>query len=102
MENANPPLSPSEVALMREQIDNEIRELRELNSLIKIEFEHAFSDLATALYSNEDLGTNDLEDVGEELEEGETDPKLDDYFNLYPTKEEITYYTNLIDKEMRP
>lgn len=84
MENANPPLSPSEVALLREQIVNEIRELRELNRLVKIELDQAFSDLATALYSNEDLGTNDLEDVGEELEEGEIDPKLDNYFNLYP------------------
>lgn len=102
MENANPPLSPSEVALLREQIENDIRELIELNRLVKIELDQAFSDLATALYSNEDLGTNDLEDVGEELEEGEIDPKLDDYFNLYPTKEEITYYTNLIDNPRSP
>jgi hypothetical protein len=96
MENANPPLSPSEVALLREQIENEIRELRELNRLINVELDHAFSDLATALYSNKDLGTKDFEDVVEELEEGEIDPKLDDYFNLYPKKEEIAYYNNLI------
>jgi hypothetical protein len=102
MENANPPLSPSEVALLREHIENEIRELRELNRLVKIELDHAFSDLATALYSNKDLGTNDLEDVVEELEEWEIDPKLDDYFNLYPTKEEITYYANLIDNPRSP
>lgn len=102
MENANPPLSPSEVVLLREQIENEIRELRELNRLVKIELDQAFSDLQTALYSNEDRGANDLEDVGEELEEREIDPKLDDYFNLYPTKEKITYYTNLIDNPQSP
>ena len=88
MENANPPLSPREVAVLREQIESEIRELRELNRLINVELDHAFSDLATALYSNKDLGSNDFENVVEELEEGEIDPKLDDYFNLYPTKEE--------------
>ena len=102
MENANPPLSPREVALLREQIENEIKELRELNRLVKIELDHAFSNLATALYSNKDLGTNDLDEVVEELEEEEIDPKLDDYFNLYPTKEEITYYTNLIDNPRSP
>jgi hypothetical protein len=85
------------VALLREQIENEIRELRELNRLINVELDHAFSDLATALYSNKDLGSNDFEDVVEELEEGEIDPKPDDYFNLYPTKEETAYYNNLID-----
>jgi hypothetical protein len=102
MENTNPPLSPSEVALLREQIENEIRELREVNRLVKIELNQAFSDLATALYLNKDLGTNDLEDVVEELEEGEIDPKLDDYFNLYPTKKEITNYNNLIDNPRSP
>jgi hypothetical protein len=59
MENANPPFSPREVALLREQIENEIRELRELNRLVKIELDQAFSDLATVLYSNKDLGTNE-------------------------------------------
>jgi hypothetical protein len=97
MENANPPLSPSEVALLREQIENEIRELRELNRLVNVELDQAFRDLATALYSNKDLGTNDFEDVVEELEEEEIDPNIDYYFNLYPTKEEIAYYNNFID-----
>jgi hypothetical protein len=85
------------VPLLCEPIENEIRELRELNRLVKIELDHAFSDLSTALYSNKDLGTNDLDGVIEELEEGEIDPKLDDYFNLYPTKEEVAYYNNLIN-----
>ena len=100
MENVNPPLSPREVAVLREQIESEIREIRELNRLIKIELDHAFSDLATALYSNKDLGTKDFEVVVEDvkgLEEGEIYPKHDDYFNLYPTKEETSYYNNLVD-----
>jgi hypothetical protein len=102
MENANPPLSPREVAVLREQIESEIRELRELNRLIKVELGHAFSDLATALYSNKDLGPNDFVNVVEGLEEEEIDPKLNDYFNLYPTKEEIAYYNNLIDNPRSP
>lgn len=102
MENANPPFSPREVALLREQIENEIRELRELNRLVKIELDQAFSDLATVLYSNKDLGTNEQKDVVGELEEGEIDLKLNEYFNLYPTKEEIAYYNNLIDNPRPP
>ena len=102
MEDANPPLSPREVAVLREQIESEIRELRELNKLIKVELEHAFSDLATAMYSNEDLGPNDFVNVVEGLEEEEIDPKLNDYFNLCPTKEEIAYYNNLIDNPRSP
>ena len=102
MENANPPLSPSEVAVLREQIESEIRELRELNRLIKIELEHTFSDLATVLYSNKDLGPNDFVSVIKRPEEEEMDPRLNDYFNLYPTKEEIAYYNNLIDNPRSP
>lgn len=102
MENANPPLSPEDVAVLREQIENEIRELRELNRLVKTELDHAFSDLATVLYSNKDLGTNEWKDVVEKVEDGEIDPRLDEYFNLYPTKEEIAYYNNLIDNPRPP
>ena len=91
MEKANPPLSPREVALLREQIESEIRELRELNRLINVELDHAFSDLATALYSNKDLGPNDFVSIIERPEEEEMDPRLNDYFNLHPTKEEIAY-----------
>ena len=54
------------------------------------------------MYSNKDLRTKDFEDVVEEHEEGEIDPKLDDYFNLYPTKEEIAYYNNLINNPRPP
>ena len=88
--------------MLREHIENEVRELRELNRLINIELDHAFSDLANALYSNKDLGTKDFEDVVEELAEGKIDPKLDDYFNLYPTKEEIAYYNNFINNPRPP
>jgi hypothetical protein len=49
MENASPPLSPSKVALLREQIESEIRELRELNRLVDIELDYALNDLAIAM-----------------------------------------------------
>ena len=49
MENANPPLSPIEVTLSREQIENEIRELIELNRLVDIELDYALNDLAIVL-----------------------------------------------------
>ena len=93
MENANPPLTSDEVALLRSQIEDEISELRELNRMIDIELDYAFNDLATAVYSDNYLELNNLtvEELVEKLVEGEIDPRLDDYFNLYLTKEEIAY-----------
>ena len=78
MENANPPLSPDEVASLRNQIESELRELRELN----IELDHAFSDLAGALYASNDLEHDNLTSCGS-LEE-KKDEGLGDDFNLYP------------------
>jgi hypothetical protein len=101
MENVNPPLSPSEVALLREQIENEIREPRELNRLVDIELDYVLNNLAIAMDLDKELEPNNLaivEDVKEEEDEG-----LDnDYFNLYPTEEEIAYYNNLIDNPRPP
>ena len=71
MENANPPLSPDEVASLRNQIESEIRELRELNTVINIELDHAFSDLAGALYASNDLEHDNLTSCGS-LEEKKT------------------------------
>ena len=94
MENANPPLSPSEVALMHEQIENEVRELRELNRLVDIELDYALNDLAIAMDLDKELEPNNLAIV-EDVKEEEEDGLDDDYFNLYPTKEEIDYYNKL-------
>ena len=104
MENANPPLTPDEVALLRSQIENEISDLRELNSMIDVELDHAFNDLKIAIYSDNYLERNNLtiEELVEKLYEEEIDPRLDDYFNLYPTKEEIAYYNNLVDNPRPP
>jgi hypothetical protein len=88
MDNANPPLSPEEMIVLRDQLESEIRDLGELNRLIDIDLESTLNELAIAFYSNDDLGPNDfvVVDNVEGLEEGEIDPKLDGYFNLYPTK----------------
>jgi hypothetical protein len=69
MENVNPPLSPIKVALLREQIENEIREFRELNRLVDIEVDYALNDLAIAMGLDKELEPNNLaivEDVKEE------------------------------------
>jgi hypothetical protein len=63
MENANPPLSPSEAASLREQIKSEIRELREINRLIDIELDYALNDLAMAMDLNEELVTSQLTQI---------------------------------------
>ena len=55
-----PPRSPEEVVIVRNQIESEIRELRELNRLIDIELDSALNNLAIAMYSNESLGTDDF------------------------------------------
>lgn len=101
MENTNPPLSPEEVIVLRDQIKSEIRELRELNRLIDIELDSALNDLAIAMYSNKSLGPDDFAvvEVIEEQRDGELNHE---YFNLYPTKEEIAYYSNIVDNPRPP
>lgn len=101
MENANLPLSPIEVALLREQIEDEIRELRELNTLVDIELDQALNDLAIAMDLDKELEANNLAIV-EDVKEVEEQGLDDDYYNLYPTKEEIAYYNNLIDNPRPP
>ena len=69
--------------------------------MIDIELDYALNDLAIAMDLDKELEPNDLaivEDIKEE-EEGDLD---DDYFNLYPTKEEIAYYNNLVDDPRPP
>ena len=48
MDNTTPNPTPEEVALLRSQIEEEISDLRELNSMIDIELDYALNDLATA------------------------------------------------------
>ena len=62
---------------------------------------HALNDLEIAVYSNEDLGPDDfaIVEVIEEKEDGGFDRE---YFNLYPTKEEIAYYSNIINNPRPP
>ena len=49
MENANPHLSPVEVARMRGQIEGQIRDLRDFNKLVTLELNYALKDLAVAI-----------------------------------------------------
>ena len=104
MENANPPLTPGEVALLRSQLENEISELRELSRMIDIELDYALNNLGTAIYADNYLERNNLtvDKLIEKIEEVKVDPRLDDYFNEYPTKEEIAYYNNLVDNPRPP
>ena len=104
MEDVNPYLTPDEVALLRSQIEDEISDLKELNRMIDIELDHAFDNLATAVYPDNYLEHNNLtvEELVERLDNEEIDPRLDDYFDLYPTKEEIAYYNNLVDNPRPP
>ena len=101
MENTNPHLSPEEVAMMRGQIEGQIRELRDFNKLVTIELNYALNDLGVAIEHNEDFAPIDFAIVNnvEEIEEEEVDRE---YFNLYPTKEEIAYHNNLVDNPRPP
>ena len=45
MEKANQPLSPVEVARMRGQIEDQIRDLRDFNKLVTLELNYALKDL---------------------------------------------------------
>ena len=95
MENANPPLSPVEVARMRGQIEGQIRDLRDFNKLVTLELNYALKDLAVAIEHNKDFAPKDFAIVMvEEKKEEEVDRE---YFDLYPTKEELAYHSNLID-----
>ena len=60
MENVNPHPSPEEVAVMRGQIEGQIRELREFNKLVTIELNYSLNDLAVAIEHNEDFAPNDF------------------------------------------
>ena len=104
MENVDPHHTPEEVALLRRHIEDEISELKDLNRMIDIELDYAFNDLATPIYSDKFLERNNLTvgELIEKLDVGEIDPRLDDYFNLYPSKEEIAYYNNLVDNPRPP
>lgn len=87
--------------IVRNQFENEIRELREFNRLIDIELDSTLNDLAIAMYSNEDLGPDDfaVSEVVKEKGDGELDLE---YFNLYPTEEEIAYYSHIVDNPRPP
>ena len=63
MENANPPLSPVEIARMRVQIEDQIRELRDFQKLVTLELNYSLKDLAVAIEHNMDFAPKDLEIV---------------------------------------
>ena len=60
MENANPHLSPEEVATMRGQIEGQIRELRDFNKLVTIELNYALNNLSVAIEHNKDFAPKDF------------------------------------------
>lgn len=53
------------------------------------------------MYLDKELEPNDLAIV-EDVKEEEEEDFDDDYFNLYPTEEEIAYYNNFIDNPRPP
>ena len=95
MENANPPLSPVEVARMRGQIEGQIRDLRDFNKLVTLELNYALKDLAVAIEHNKDFAPKDFAIV--KVEEKKEEEVSREYFDLFPTKEELAYHKNLID-----
>ena len=66
------------------------------NKLVTIELNYALNDLAVAIEHNEEIAPNDFAIVNkvEETKEEEVDRE---YFDLYPTKEELAYHNNLVD-----
>ena len=63
MENANPHLSPVEIARMRVQIEDQIRALRDFKKLVTLELNYSLKDLAIAIDHNKDFSPKDLEIV---------------------------------------
>ena len=100
MENANPHLSPVEIARMRVQIEDQIRELRDFKKLVTLELNYSLKDLAVAIDHNKDFAPKDLEIV--RLEEKKEEEVNKEYFDLYPTREELAYYSHLIDSPRSP
>ena len=94
MENANPPLSPVEVARMRGQIESQIRDLRDFNKLVTLELNYALKDLAVAIEHNKDFAPKDFAIV--KVEEKKEEEVSREYFDLFPTKEELAYIKTLL------
>ena len=94
MENANPPLTPELRASLKHRVENEIRELNELSDLIDAQLEYARNTHMNTTGDNP-MSLGSVEEKGGER-------TGDEYFNLYPTKEEIAYYHNIIDNPHSP